>query len=90
MRFKYDQAKCEKLKRKRGIGFEEAKELFFSPYFLDQVLDEPEQWVAIGWINGLLYSVIYEEREDDEGSYFHLVTLWKSTKAERMKYEEYS
>jgi hypothetical protein len=41
-------------------------------------------------VNGQLYSVIYEEREDDEGVYYHLVTLWKSTKAERAKYEEHS
>ena len=30
----------------------------------------------------------YEERADEEGEYFHLVTLWKSTKQERKKYEE--
>jgi len=90
MRFKYDETKSQLLKKKRGTGFEEAKELFYGPYYLDQILDNPEQWVAIGWVNGLLYSVIYEEREDDAGTYTHLVTLWKSTKAERKKYEEYT
>ena len=90
MRFKYDKTKSQQLRKKRGIGFEEAQELFYGPYYLDQILDDPEQWVAIGWVNGLLYSVIYEEREDDDGAYYHLVTLWKSTKAERVKYEEHS
>jgi uncharacterized DUF497 family protein len=88
MRFKYDTRKSNHLRKKRGIGFEEAKELFDGPYFLDQVLDDPEQWVAIGWVKSTLHSVIYEEREDEEGLYYHLVTLWKSTKAERLKYEE--
>lgn len=90
MRFKYDKAKSARLRKTRGIGFEEAQELFYRPYFLDQVLDDPEQWVAIGWVNTHLYSVIYEEREDGDGLYYHLVTLWRSTKAERLKYEEYS
>lgn len=90
MRFRYSKAKSLKLKQKRGIGFEEIKELFFGPYFLDQVSDDPEQWVAVGWVNADLYSVIYEEREDMDGLYYHLVTLWKSTKAERLLYEEHS
>jgi uncharacterized DUF497 family protein len=90
MRFKFDKAKSKLLRRKRGIGFEEAQELFYAPYYLDQALDDPEQWVAIGWVNAHLYSVIYEEREDDDGKYYHLVTLWKSTKFERSKYEKNS
>ena len=67
MRFKFDKRKSQRLKKKRGIGFEEAQELFYGPYYLDQILDDPEQWVAIGWVSGLLYSVIYEERGDDDG-----------------------
>ncbi|MBI1747924.1 MAG: BrnT family toxin [Acidobacteria bacterium] len=90
MRFKFDNAKSQRLRKKRGIGFEEAQELFYSPYYLDQILDDPVQWVAIGWVKAGLYSVIYEEREDAESAYYHLVTLWKSTKAERLKYEENS
>jgi uncharacterized DUF497 family protein len=90
MRFKFDRKKSEQLQKKRGIGLEEAQELFFGPYYLDQIMDDPEQWVAIGWVKAQLYSVIYEERMDQEGLYYHLVTLWKSTRAERLKYEEHS
>jgi uncharacterized DUF497 family protein len=36
MRFKYDKAKSGQLRKKRGIGFEEAQELFYGPYYLDQ------------------------------------------------------
>ncbi len=73
MRFNYDKAKSERLRKKRGVGFEEVQELFYGLYYLDQILDEPEQWVAI-----------------ENGLYYHLVTLWKATKAERLKYEEHS
>ena len=34
-----------------------------------------------------LYSVIFEVREDREGEYYHLVTLWKATKEEQQLYE---
>ena len=43
------------------------QELFYGPYYLDQILDEPEQWVAIGWVGTQLYSVVYEERTDENG-----------------------
>jgi hypothetical protein len=43
---------------------------------------------AIGWVGGRLYSVIFEIREDAEGEFYHLVTLWKATPAERRLYEE--
>ena len=33
MRFNYDKAKSERLRKKRGVGFEEVRELFYGPYF---------------------------------------------------------
>jgi len=37
-----------------------------------------------------LYTIIFEVREDQEGEYYHLVTLWKATKEEQQLYEGYS
>jgi uncharacterized DUF497 family protein len=90
MRFRFDRRKSALLRKnpRRGIGFEEAQEVFFRPYYLDQRLDAPEQYRAIGWVRGRLYSVIFEIREDAEGEFYHLVTLWKATAAERRLYEE--
>jgi len=50
MRFRFDTRKSERLRAnpKRGIGFEEAKEIFTHPYYLDQRSDVPEQYRAIG------------------------------------------
>jgi hypothetical protein len=50
----------------------------------------PEQYRAIGWVDARLYSLIFEVREDDEGEYYHFVTLWKATKSEQELYEEQS
>ena len=90
MRFKFDRKKSLALRSnpKRGIGFEEAQEIFSHPYYLDQRSDRPEQYRAIGLANGSLYSVILEIRDDKGGEYYHLVTLWKATTQEQMLYEE--
>jgi uncharacterized DUF497 family protein len=92
MRFDFDTGKSKALRAnpKRGIGFEEAQEIFSRPYYLDQRLDVPQQFRAIGWVGQRLYSVIFEVREDAEGEYFHLVTLWRATRRESELYEEHS
>ena len=92
MRFKYDKAKSERLKQdpRREIGFEEVKEIWTHYHYVDCRSDDPEQFRAIGWVKGKLYTVIYEVREDKDGGYYHLVTLWKSSKQEEKLYEQNS
>ena len=92
MRFSFDARKSNRLRAnpRRAIGFEEARELFTRPYWLDQRSDVPEQFLAVGWVGDRLYSVIFEVREDEDGEILHLVTLWKSTKEEIRLYEENS
>jgi uncharacterized DUF497 family protein len=92
MRFHFNERKSKRLRAnpKRGIGFEEVQEVFSHPYYLDQRLDCPEQYRAIGWVGERLYAVIFELREDEECEYYHLVTLWKATKQERELYEGHS
>ena len=92
MRFLFDPRKSERLRSnpRRGIGFEEAQQIFDRSYYLDQSSDFPEQYRAIGWVGGRLFSLIYEIREDDEGEFYHLVTLWKSTRHEEELYAKNS
>jgi uncharacterized DUF497 family protein len=92
LRIHFDIRKSERLRNnaKRGIGFEEAQEIFSRPYYLDQRSDLPEQYRAIGWVGQRLFTVIFEVREDAEGEFHHLVTLWKSTKEEQKLYENNS
>ena len=92
VRFSFDVRKSRRLRAnpRRGIGFEEARELFSRPYWLDRRSDVPEQFLAIGWVGDRLFSVIFEVSEDEEGEILHLVTLWRSTKEEIKLYEENS
>ncbi len=92
MRFHFDPRKSRRLRLnpRRGIGFEEAQEIFTRRYYQDQRSDLPEQYRAIGWVGDRLYSVIFEVRQDEEGEYYHLITLWKSTREEKRLYAENS
>ena len=92
MRLHFDPRKSMQLRKnpKRGIGFEEAQEIFARPYYLDQRIDLPEQFRAIGWVGTTLYSLIFEVRDDEEGEFYHFVTLWKATREERRLYEEHT
>ena len=62
----------------REIGSEEVQVLFETEHIVDRRSDHPEQYRAIGWVGGTLYSVIFEVRQDSEGELYHLVTLWKA------------
>jgi len=90
MRINFDPRKSRILREnpRRGIGFEEAREIFSQPYYQDRRSDIPEQYRAIGWVGQQLDSVIFEFREDEEGEFYHLVTLWKSTREESKLYGE--
>jgi len=90
MRINFDPRKSRILREnpRRGIGFEEAREIFSQPYYQDRRSDIPEQYRAIGWVGQQLDSVIFEFWEDEEGEFYHLVTLWKSTREERKLYGE--
>lgn len=66
----------------------EVHEIWRHPYYGGYRSDAPEQFRAIGWVQGKLYSVIFEIREADEGECYHLVMLWKSTLQEIKLYEK--
>ena len=90
MRLQFDERKSARLRAnpKRGIGFEEAQEIFSHPYYLDQRSDLREQYRAIGWVSAELYTLIFEMHEDKEGEYYRFVTLWRATRQEQQLYEQ--
>lgn len=92
MQFEFDGRKSVRLRAnpRRGSGFEEAREIFSHPHYIDQRSDLPEQYRAIGRVGEQLYSVVFEVREADEGEYYHLVTLWKATREEKQLYADHS
>lgn len=89
MRFDWDNHKSQILESSRGYSLEEVAQIFAGDYVERMKNDDPEQFIAIGYLNNALLSVIYEVRYDDEGEYIWLITYWKSTKREREIYEQY-
>lgn len=88
VRFDFDQTKSREVKRKHGINLEEAQEIFDQTYLVDRKCDDPDQFRAIGWCRGRIYSVIFEIRHDFDCEYYHLITAWKSTTIEEQNYAE--
>jgi uncharacterized DUF497 family protein len=86
----WDDDKSELLKRSRGFGFEQVVNLFRSFHAVARKNDDPEQFAAIGFVEGRLITCIYEQRESDSDGIediIWLVTYWKSTVEERKYYE---
>lgn len=91
MRLHFDERKSGRLRANLtwGIRFEEAQEVFSHSYYLERAracLNSTAR--SVGWDQ--LYAVIFEVREDNEGEYYHLLTLWKAAKQEQRLYEEHS
>ncbi len=89
MRFDWDNYKSQLLKQNRGYSLEEVATILASDYVERIKRHDPEQFIAIGYLENTLLSVIYEVRYDDEGEYIWLITYWKSTRREREIYEQY-
>lgn len=89
MRFDWDNYKSQVLKQNRGYSLENISVVLAGDYVEQVKRDDPEQFIAIGYLENILLSVIYEIRYDEEGEYIWLVTYWKSTKREREIYEQY-
>jgi uncharacterized DUF497 family protein len=89
MRFDWDDNKSQLLEQNRGYSLAEIATVLGGEYVEQVKRDDPEQFIAIGYLANTLLSVIYEIRYDDEGEYIWLITYWKSTRREREIYEQY-
>ncbi|MDB9313328.1 hypothetical protein PN462_09475 [Spirulina sp. CS-785/01] len=89
MRFDWDDSKSQLLQHQRGYSLSEVAFVFTGHYVERMKNDEPEQFIAIGYLENTLFSIIYEIRYDEEGEYIWLITYWKSTKRERQIYEQH-
>lgn len=89
MRFDWNDQKSQLLQQQRGYSLAEVALVLSGDYVERVKQDDPEQFIAIGYLRNTLLSVIYEVRYDEEGEYIWLITYWKSTKRERSLYEQY-
>lgn len=61
IRFEWDQAKNLSNRRKHGVSFEEASQVFHDPLCVsvgDRIEGGEQRWVTIGWVGGLLLLMV--------------------------------
>ena len=76
--------------RAGGSGLKRHKKSFLIPTTLTSALTcRSSTELSAGW-ERRLYALIFEVREDKEGEYYDLVTVWKTAKQEQQLYEEHS
>ena len=91
MDFSWDPRKGEANRRKHGVSFEEASELFRSGSVCLEIYDEEhsldeDRFIAIGAIRRGVVLVVFTERDDDV---VRIISARMATAAERRLFEEY-
>ena len=92
MRFEWDQAKSEINRRKHGVTFDEAREVFDDPLHLS-ILDErftyfEERWITVGQTGDRQVLVVVNLFFDDDGEeVIRIISARDATKNERRQYE---
>ncbi len=67
MQFEWDEAKSEKSRRERGLGFDSVTVVFEGPTL--EWCDIRQEWgearvVAVGLVDGIVLAVVYTDRAD--------------------------
>ena len=86
MRYTWTPEKGRRNVKRHKIAFEDAKRIFEGPTVeqVDDRFDYGEIRVyAIGLVNGLEFTVIYTDRDNDER---HIISAWRSEPHERRHY----
>jgi uncharacterized DUF497 family protein len=92
MRFEWDETKNRSNRRKHGIAFELATEVFADPFCLtiaDRASGDEERYWTIGRIENLAVTVVVHTTRDDGGEELvRIISARKATPRERRIYEE--
>ncbi len=88
--YDWDDKKDEAKRAQYGFGFAEVMKLFESEYYQEDNESYPHQFRVVGFSqNAVMVTVVCEDRTDEDGNEITwLATFWKSSSAERKKYEE--
>lgn len=86
MEFEWDPAKSASNAKKHGISFDEARELFLDPEYIEVRLAYPREprWVVIGVMRGKHWTAIITHR----GNRIRLISVRRSHPNEKRAYDE--
>lgn len=86
MTFEWDKKKNKLNKKKHGISFKQASDIFLDPNIVinpDTYFNE-ERWNAIGFVETILFVVFTEKKENT----IRIISARKATKRERDEYKK--
>ncbi len=90
MEFAWDERKNRVNKRKHGISFETASQVFDDPFHLttqDREVEGEPRWQTLGIVNGIhVLLVAYAVREDED--VIRILSARKATPGERRMYAQ--
>jgi len=96
IRFEWDEAKSLSNRRKHGVSFEEASQVFRDPLYVsvqDRVEGGELRWQTLGFVEGLLLLIVAhtvrEERDEDTTvEVIRIISARHATRKERRRYED--
>ena len=90
--FEWGEAKAESNRRKHGVSFDLAAEVFDDPYAVaeqDRVEDGELRWQTIGMVEGVVVLLVGHTVQGEESdAIIRIITARKATRKERERYEE--
>jgi uncharacterized protein len=91
MRFEWDENKNRLNKKKHGVSFERAKEVFADPFCLtirDRTMEGEQRFWTIGRLHNLAIVVVAHTTRDSGGEVTRIISARRATPRERRYYEE--
>ncbi len=92
MQFEWDEAKARSNRRKHGISFEEATEVFLDPYALavqDRMEDGESRWQTVGLVEGVVVLLVaHTVKDEGEEEIIRIISARRATREERTRYEQ--
>jgi len=91
MRFTWDEAKDRSNRKKHGIDFETAAQVFLDPLHMtreDRIVGGEQRWQSIGRVGGVLLLLVAYTVADEDEEVLRIISARRVTRRERMEYEE--
>ena len=90
-RFEWDERRAAANKRKHGVSFELAREIFSDDFkvrlYRGGQQGEPRWW-TMGLVGSQLLLVVHSWEDNEEGERIRIISARKTTASERRRYEE--
>lgn len=91
MRILWDEEKERSNRRKHGIGFDTASNVFLDPFHItyqDRVVDGEERWQIIGMVGGVVLILVTYTVLDEAQEVVRIISARRVTRQERIAYEQ--